>query len=218
MNAALRRRFEMAVRVRDFLRAHPTEASALARLEQLLDRAHQLAAQQHAGLLAARGSVARRAEVRRELQSKLLHYLAGVGAVGANESVELEAQFRLPQGRVSNRELATIARGMLGRAIEHKELLTRLGLSASVFGDITAALEAFEQSLETTTSGRLAHVGASSDLPAVASQVSQQVRLLEGLVRYHFGRDAELMAAWASARNVVGPSRSGETNSDAKVA
>jgi len=34
------------------------------------------------------------------------------------------------------------------------------------------------------------------------------VRLLDGLVRYRFGRNAELMGAWASARNVVGPIRS----------
>jgi hypothetical protein len=34
------------------------------------------------------------------------------------------------------------------------------------------------------------------------------VRLLDGLVRYRFGDDAELMTAWASARNVLGPFRS----------
>lgn len=34
------------------------------------------------------------------------------------------------------------------------------------------------------------------------------MRLLDGLVRYRFGNDAELMGAWASARNVLGPFRS----------
>jgi len=34
------------------------------------------------------------------------------------------------------------------------------------------------------------------------------VRLLDGLVRYRFGGNAELMGAWASARNVEGPNRS----------
>jgi hypothetical protein len=32
--------------------------------------------------------------------------------------------------------------------------------------------------------------------------------LLDGLVRYRFGDNAELMGGWASARNVVGPFRS----------
>jgi len=34
------------------------------------------------------------------------------------------------------------------------------------------------------------------------------VRLLDGLVRYRFGDNVELMGAWASARNVEGPFRS----------
>ena len=52
------------------------------------------------------------------------------------------------------------------------------------------------------------HVGASADLDSVVSEISQQVRLLDGLVRYRFGGNAELMGAWASARNVAGPFRS----------
>ncbi|HLB87486.1 MAG TPA: hypothetical protein VJK29_07525, partial [Terriglobales bacterium] len=42
-------------------------------------------------------------------------------------------------------------------------------------------------------------------LEAVAAEVAEQVRVLDGLVRYRFGDDAELMGAWASARNVLGP-------------
>ena len=49
---------------------------------------------------------------------------------------------------------------------------------------------------------------ASADLNAVFTEISQQVRLLDGLVRYRFGAKPELMAAWASARNVEGPFRS----------
>lgn len=79
MNAVLRRRFEMAARVREFLRAHRTEgaeAAALVRLEDLLQRAEVLAAQQRAGVVTTRASTGKRAEVRRALQSTLLRYLA----------------------------------------------------------------------------------------------------------------------------------------------
>jgi hypothetical protein len=34
------------------------------------------------------------------------------------------------------------------------------------------------------------------------------VRLLDDLVLYRFGDNAELMGAWRSARNMVGPSKS----------
>ena len=211
MNAMLRRRLERATRVRDFLRAHKTEgaeAAALTRLEELLTRAEVLATQQRAGVVAARGSIEQRAEVRRALQGKLLRYLAGVGAVAARENAELGAQFRLPRTRATNLAFVTLAQGMLAKATEHKDLLVKQGLAEGVLGDIASALEEFEQTLEVTRAARREHVGASGDLRAVASEITEQVRLLDGLVRYRFGDDAELMTAWASARNVLGPFRS----------
>ena len=211
MRATLRRRLERAVRVREFLRAHKTdgaEAVALTRLEELLTRAETLAAQQVAGVMARQGSVAQRAEVRAELHGKLLRYLTGVGAVAAKEDVQLAAQFRLPQVRTANLAFITLARGMLEKANEHKDLLVQRGLSESVLTDIAAALAEFEQTLEASRAARREHVGASGDLKTVLSEISEQVRLLDGLVRYRFGDDAELMTAWASARNVVGPFRS----------
>jgi len=219
MNAMLRRRLERATRVRDFLRAHRTEgaeATALTRLEELLKRAEVLAAQQRAGAVAARGSIEQRAQVRRALQGKLLRYLTGVGAVAAKENAALGAQFRLPRTRATNLAFVTLAQGMLAKATEHKDLLVKQGLAEGVLGDIASALEEFEQTLEVTRAARREHpslrsgqaVGASGDLRAVASELGEQVRLLDGLVRYRFGDDAELMTAWASARNVVGPFRS----------
>lgn len=51
-------------------------------------------------------------------------------------------------------------------------------------------------------------MGASTDLKAVFSEISEQVQLLDGLVRYRFGDNEELMGAWASARSVFGPPKS----------
>ena len=50
----------------------------------------------------------------------------------------------------------------------------------------------------------------------MASEITEQVRLLDGPMRYRFGDDTELMTLWASARNpslrsgqdVLGPFRS----------
>ena len=211
MNAVLRRRFEMAVRVRDFLRAHATEgveAVAQVRLEELLTRAEALAAQQYAGVVATRASTGKRAEVRRALQSKLLRYLAGVGAVAAKENAELAAEFRLPRTRATNQAFLTLARGMLEKATAQKELLVSRGMSEQLLTDLATAVADFEKTLEATRAGRREHVGASADLRSVATEIAEQVRLLDGLVRYRFGDNAELMGAWASARNVVGPFKS----------
>src|SRR6267143_7300635 len=211
MNAVLRRRFEMAARVRDFLRAHRTEgaeAAAVARLEELLQRAEVLEAQQWAGVVATRASTEQRAEVRRALRSTLLRYLAGVGTVAAKENVELAVQFRLPRTRATNHAFLTLARGMLERATAQKALLESRGMSEQLLADLAVAVLEFEKTLEATRAGRRDHVGATADLRAVATEIAEQVRLLDGLVRYRFGDNAELMGAWASARNVVGSFRS----------
>ena len=71
-----------------------------------------------------------------------------------------------------------------------------------------AALTQFEKTLEATRAGRRDHVGASADLRAVITEITEQVRVLDGLVRYRFSDNAELMGAWASARDVLGPFRS----------
>ena len=208
----------MAVRVRDFLRAHRTdgvaEGAALARLEGLVERADVLASQQLAGIVAARAATETRAEVRRSLRSKLLLYLSAVGRVAANENVELGQEFRLP--RVGpNQPFVTMARGMLEKATANKELLVKRGMSEALLTDVAAAIEAFEHTLEATRTGRRDHVGASADLKAVMAEVSEQVKVLDGVVRYRFGDDPELMGAWASAHSVVGPFRSRTSPSDA---
>jgi hypothetical protein len=98
----------------------------------------------------------------------------------------------------------TLVRGMLEKATEEKELLVGLGMTEDLPTDLAHALVDFEQTLAATHAGRRDHVGAGADLAAVASEISRQVRLLEGLVRYRFSDKPELMAAWASARNVLG--------------
>lgn len=212
MRTDLRRRLEMAVRVRDFFRTHQmdgaTKDGTVARLEQLVQRAELLTAQQRAGVVATRGAAEHRAEVRRALQSKLLRYLAAVGAAAAQENPELGAQFRIPKPRGSNQAFLTWARGMLDKATAQKDVLVKRGMSAKLLDDLAATLTEFEQTLEATRAARLDHVGATADLKAVLSEISQQVRVLDGLVRYRFGDSAEVMGAWISARNVVGPLRS----------
>ena len=209
MNARLRRRLEMAVRVRDFLRTHRTdgvaETAALARLEELVNRAEVLITQQRAGIVAERASTETRAKVRRGLRSRLLAYLSAVGTAAASENVALGAQFRLP--RVGpNKAFVTIARGMLEKATEHKDLLVKRGMAEQLLTDIATGIQEFERTLEASRAYRSDHVGATADLTAVLAEVAEQVKVLDGIVRYRFGDNTELMGAWVSAHNIIGPS------------
>jgi hypothetical protein len=211
MRADLRKRLEMAVRVRDFFRTYQmdgaTKDGAVQRLERLVQRAERLASKQRAGVITTRAMAEQRAAVRRILQSHLLRYLSAVGAAAARENPELGAQFRIPKPRGSNQAFLTWARGMVDKATAQKDVLVRRGMSAKLLDDLAATLTEFERTLEATRAARLDHVGATADLQAVLGEISQQVRVLDGLVRYRFGDNQELMGAWASAHNVAGPIR-----------
>ena len=210
MNKVVRRRLEMAARVRDFLRIHKTdgvgEGLGLAKLEELITRAETLASQQRGGLVARRAATLQRAEIRELLQNKLLRYLRAVGAVAAHGNVEFAAHFRLP-AKSSHQAFLTAARGMLEKATAQKDVLIGEGMSGTLLDDLTAKLLEFEKTLEASRAGRREHVEASADLEAVAAEIAERVRMLDGLVRYRFGDNPALMEGWSSARDVIGPFR-----------
>jgi len=213
MRAQLRRRLEMAERVRDFLRAHKTdgvgEGLGLGKLEELLQRAQVLAGQQRVGLTMTRQATKHRKDVRTTLQKTILRYLRVVGRMAAKQKGELANQFPLPPANATNQALLTATRATLEKATAQREELVSLGMSVRAVDDLAKALGEFEQTLEATRAGRREHVGARADLDAICAEISEQVQLLDGVVQYQFGNDAELMGAWASARNVLGPFKQG---------
>jgi len=199
----------MAARVRDFLRAQQMDGVGqglgLAKLEELLERAENLATKQRSGVAVERSAAKERQEIRHALQPKILGYLSVVGAVAAKQNVELEVQFRMPPANATHQALLTMSRAILEKATAQKELLVKLGMSENVLEELGTALGQYEQTLEATSAGRREHVGARADLKAVAAEISEQLRLLDKIVRYRLGENSELMGAWDSARNVAGP-------------
>jgi hypothetical protein len=158
MNKVLRRRLEMAERVRDFLRAHQTDGVGqglgLAKLEALLVRAQALAAQQRIGVAMSRRATKQRNEVRRELQGKILKYLRVVGRVAAKQNGELANQFPLPAANSTTEALLTAARATLEKATAQQDVLVALGMTQKVLDELAAALSEFDKTLEATRAGR----------------------------------------------------------------
>lgn len=209
MNTAVRRTLETAARVREFLRAHPMEgtsySNALARFEELLVRAQELVARQREGTIVARAASARRKELRHVLQFELLRHLVRVGVVAAKQRTELARQFRLPQG--THLAFLTAAKGMLATAETQKDALVSEGMSETLLEDLGKAVEEFEAASESSRAGRRGHVGARVELAGVTLEITERIRLLDGLVRYRFRKDGELLGEWVSASKVPGPSR-----------
>ena len=212
MNAKARRKLEMGARALDFSRAHPDAspgyAAAVTRLEERLARGQTLASQQRDGLLEVRAATARKFQLRRAMRQAHLSHLGQVAKVAAREVPELAQKFLLKPGATTYLAFRTAARGMAAEAQSRKEVLVKHGLVETVLDNLVQALDQFDTAVEHGSDGRRAHVGASAELRAVADEVVQIVSVMDGLNRYRFMNDAELLAAWESARNVFATPRS----------
>jgi hypothetical protein len=208
MNTRNRRRTEMGKRALSSSNAHPVSSAgyvaAVGRLADLIARVEQLDAQQRDGLLTVRSANARKRELRRQVRRAHLEHVESVAAVAAKESPELDGKFVINPKGSSFLAFRTAARGMQAEALTHKELLIKHGLVDTVLDDLGKALDEFDAAIAQATDGRRAHVGASAELDSVADEIVQIVRVLDGVNRVRFANDAEQLAAWESAINIVG--------------
>jgi hypothetical protein len=205
----------MAVRVRDFCRAHPSadanHASVLGRLDETISRMEVLIAQQVGGFLSRRSSTLRRRDVRRRLHGGLLRHLVTIAGSAAEEKAELVEKFQLPSSNASHKLFRTVARKMLEQGQAEKELLVKHGLSDKLLDDLSAAIDEFDASVAETNGGKLDHVLARAELTTLTDEVMQLFGMLDGINRYRFDRDPQLLVGWKTAKHVVaGPQVEGE--------
>ena len=210
----------MAVRVRDYSRAHPSAdasyASVLSRLESSITRMEELAGQQQGGYLSKHSSTVRRQELRRRLHGGLLRHLVTIAEDAASEDPAITEMFTLPPANATNHAFQTLARKMLEQGQAQKELLAKHGLAEKLLDDLTAAVAEFDASVAETNEGLQDHVLARAEMDKLSAEVKQLVGMLDGLNRYRFDRDPQLLAAWESAKRVTsGPVTEKVENPDA---
>jgi hypothetical protein len=203
----------MGARVWDFFQAYPSDQpshkAVLDRIQERMRRADVLSDQQREGLAQEREAVARRAELRRRMLVELLPHLVRVGQVVGEERPDLAGKFRLPSPSAPLRVFRDSTRSMLNLATADRDLFVTKGLSPALLDDLTATFGEFEKATEFAHEGKRDHVGASADLKQVTAEIVRLVSQLDAFNRYRFGKNAELLAAWRSARRVVGPFVSG---------
>ena len=197
----------MGARALEFSRKHPDAGpgydASVARLENLLNRAAQLEAQQREGILLSRAANARKKELRMDLKQGLLGHLVSVAEAASAEAPELSQKFILPQTTQSYGAFRAAARGIEAEAQSRKELLVKHGLSETGLQALTQSLDEFDAMVKQGSDSRIAHVGASFELNEVANEVVQVVKVMNGLNHHRFARDGELHASWQAASNVV---------------
>jgi hypothetical protein len=213
MKANVRRIIEMSKRVLNFSKAHPDPSqgytAALSRLEKAVAEADVIAARQRDGINASRAATGQKRALRRRIRRTQLVHLARVAESAAAEVPEIAEKFRLTREAVPYLAFRTAARGMSAEAQSQKELLVRHGLLDAVLENLSRNLDQFDRAVEQGTDARRAHVGASAELDALAEELTQVVRLMDGINRTRSADDADSLAQWHSASNVVGPPRSG---------
>ena len=207
MNRIVSRRLEMAVRVRDFSDAHPSAdpsfVTVLGRLKESIDRMVELSGQQVGGFLSKHSSSLRRRDIRRRLRDGLLRHLVTVAEDASAEKPELGAKFGLPAHNLSHVRFQTVARKMLEQGEAERELLVKHGLSDKLLADLAAAVAEFDASVAETNSGRQDHILAGAELSTVSDEVLQLVGMMDGLNRYRFQKEPQMLVAWEAARHVV---------------
>ena len=73
--------------------------------------------------------------------------------------------------------------------------------------EINRLVTQFEAASEAARTARCDHIGARADLEVITGQLMDEVNLLDGITRYRFGKDLEVMAEWTAARQVLGQPR-----------
>ena len=208
MNKITRSKLEMAARALEFSQAHPDESpgyvSALKELEELLQRANQLADQQRLGIAEVRAATAQKRELRRSLRQRELTHVARAARRASKEVPELAQKFALTRQPVPYLAFRSLARTVAAEAEQRKELLVRHGLVDRVLGTLAQSLDQFDKAVTQGAEGRRMHVSARVELDVVAGDAVEIVQVIDGLNRIRFAGDPDQFAAWRSASNVIG--------------
>ena len=80
-------------------------------------------------------------------------------------------------------------------------------MKPSLLDDLSRMVADFEAVSETARTARRDHIGARADLEVITTELLEQVRVLDGVTRYRFGNDPEVMAEWKAAKQVLGQRR-----------
>ncbi len=134
-----------------------------------------------------------------------LYHLFRVARVAGTAEPELPLKFRQPKESRRLHSFRTAARALVVEARANREVLVGHGMSEEVVADLVLLLDQFDAAMDAAAAGRSAHVGARAELEVVVQEMMEVVKVLDGRNRFRFKNDAELLAAWESASNVVTP-------------
>lgn len=210
METRIRRKLSMAERALAFELAQPSgdasHQSLVDRLQQLTTQATALAQREHEGGVGESAARSRRRALRHDIDHQLRH-LARVAVRATRTDPTLAGKLVAPPFNAPNRVFIGVAESMLQTATGMSGTLVAAGLGTAFLAALTDAVAAFNASGSTANTGRLDHIGAHADFGAVAREIMELVRLIDGLNTVRFKDQPTLLAEWQAAKNVFGSVR-----------
>jgi len=203
----------MCTRALEFCQAHPNPSTgytaAVAELAELLVRSQQLTDLHRQGVAEVRAATVHKRKLRRSIRQNHMRHVGLAALRAAREVPELVEDFELAREPIPYLAFENLARAVVAQAEGRKELLVKHGMVEQVLVGMKDGLSQFGQAMQRAAEGRRIHIAAAVELDVVSGEEVGLVKLIDSHFRVSFATDPDLMAAWKSASNVIGPARTG---------
>jgi hypothetical protein len=208
MRKEVLRTYDAAGRVIAYCHEHPdpnpVTGAAVATLETLTGRMGDLLSQYQSGVTGADMSVQGKARIRSAVRDDLVG-LQRFADIAAQRQPEIAPVFKLPHEHLNQKSFLATSRSILGLVAEHRDLLLTYGMPEGLPERIRQGLDQYESVEVKKAVSTQSHVGASAEIDKVRHEMLLVLRHLDALQRVRFADNAEMLAAWRSARDPHGP-------------
>lgn len=213
-----RRRYEMFLRVQDFILARvsffPAASVAgiiFASLQVIITTIAGLAGEQ----ISAKGNLGMASDVRGDARDVLYVMLMEISGMARSLSYVvngLERKFRMPYNR-SDQNLIAAGRAFAADAVEYEAQFIDMKLDEDFIAKLIAATDALEQAYAEADTAEQSKIGSTASFAPHVAAGMIAVRRLDPIVKRTFRNDAAALAAWTFAKHVErAPQRSTPEN------
>ena len=219
MNRQDRSTLESLQRVQQFLAQYPVVESPDAlgeqatELDAAIERLSTDAVDQEAGDRFVRVHIDAQRKLRQALYMEHMQPISRVarevfGVTGMDKA------FRLPRNVKVNQVLIAAAGAMAEAAEKEKTVFVRHGLPESFVDALKAAAKALDEARQAQRDSGRRRVGATAAVQAQIKRGRKAVRLLDAILKPRLAKDAQLLAAWRSAKRERPTSAAGVSGPD----
>ena len=200
----------VTVRSLDILEDHPPASEAEGEARKLLAEKvtvmRDMTAARETGKAAGQKASGRRKLLAEEIVNFIARPLLAVAKVTHAGFPERIRRYRVPNRHVlDTEEFLAASTALYELALSEKDALLAHGLPPTLLGEFEASLAEYVALPAEASAGKNAATKAQDTLEKTAQEMLDLIQYLDGLMRYRFKDQPELLAAWATARRVPWP-------------